>query len=866
MAIEKANQEHKRTLDLEKAAHQATEAAAQEIEHQKEVLIATMKNIEQYYEERRAQFEASDHGAGEEAERPQHSLSMENANDHYKLWLAQETLSYERRVAEARENHALALAGADKEYKRRLAEEAVADEIALKEHRRQLQALRIEEAKITEQYAVLGESSLITCRAGIDVQKVVVGFDICRIVIKNLPGDTKHKEISDILVHKGMNILDFFVSDFRVKDRGNRREATVLVITNHGGMIAAGLENIEFRDHTLTVEVSGSLKKKALNICWPVPHTTIIATYKNIIEAERKARELDGKMCKGQRIRAEKKQLLSRSIKLAGFPHGTSEDHVIRTFVGTANIKFMHSYSLEESFATLLDHLRAFPNVNTNINNLISEPVYGKVRVKAYFDNLEDAKRAHDSLDGKHLDSNSPMFQSSLSSLPSAMQYETIVTLRQYEAQKGKWDALSKSMTGSDAHVQINKVENRKTVLVRVFGNDKKAVGSLKVRVEGMVAGERLDSHFWHPSFLTPDGKALFERIYKDKKVHVRIDLKFRALRLYGETNAIEETRRMIKEEINCLARLETTVVLDQKSISFFMRQGLKQLRELIGEENVDLSIMPGRCEITIKGGEEERHHPNRLIRECIMPGRCVITIKGGEEERHHLNRLIRESQVSQIMEQIHPEKDEKVNCPICYDEVSHPEQLGCGHTYCSGCLSHYLASAPETKTFPLVCLGDETACKTPIPLPLIRRFMTPQAFRSLVEAAFRSYLEQHSQELKYCTTPGCQQIYRHSSKARILQCPSCFSSICSACDDEPHKGLTCQERRDQKNSFLQDRLFNAWADGHGKQCPQCRSVVEKNGGCNHMTCRCGAHFCWKCGKNFGAKEIYQHMTDAHGV
>ena len=704
------------------------------------------------------------------------------------------------------------------------------------------------ETRITEQYAVLGGSSLITCRAGIDVQSVVTGFDICRIIIKNLPGETKHKEISDILVYcGGMKKSDFFVLDFRVK-RGNRREATVLVITDHGREIAVDLEDIEFRGNTLKFEVSespngnamGASPKNVLSICWHVPHTTIIATYNNRAEAERMARALNGKFCKGRRIRAEKNQILfvgTPSIKLTGFPLGTSEDQEIRTFAGTTNIKSSSSKSctLDESFAMLLDHLQAFPNVKTNFHNLVSQSVNGNVRVKAYFGSLEDAKRAHDSLDGKQLNENSPIFHTSL---PSALQYKTTVTFQQYEAQKGKWDALSQNMTGSDAQVQISTTEDWKTIFICVSGQDKKAVGSLKVRVEGMVAGERLDSQFWHPSFLTPNGKAFFEHIYKEKKVHVGIDLKFRALRLYGETKAIEEVRQMIKEEINRLARLETTVTLDQKSIGFFMRQGLGRLQELLGEENVVLKFVRGQCE---------------------------ITIKGGEEERHHLSRLIRESQAAQTMEQTHPEKDEKETCPICYDEVSHPEQLGCGHIYCSGCLRHYLASAPETKTFPLVCLGDETACKIPISLPLIRRFMTPQAFQALVEAAFRSYLDQHSQELKYCTTPDCQQIYRHSREIRILQCPSCFSSICSACDDEAHEGLTCQQRRDQKNPSVQDRLFNGWADEHGKRCPECNSVIEKIDGCNHITCRCGAHLCWKCGKTFRADEIYGHLNTAHG-
>ena len=31
--------------------------------------------------------------------------------------------------------------------------------------------------------------------------------------------------------------------------------------------------------------------------------------------------------------------------------------------------------------------------------------------------------------------------------------------------------------------------------------------------------------------------------------------------------------------------------------------------------------------------------------------------------------------------------------------------------------------------------------------------------------------------------------------------------------------------------------------------CPSCNAPVQKNGGCSHMTCRCGAHFEWSSAK-----------------
>jgi hypothetical protein len=33
------------------------------------------------------------------------------------------------------------------------------------------------------------------------------------------------------------------------------------------------------------------------------------------------------------------------------------------------------------------------------------------------------------------------------------------------------------------------------------------------------------------------------------------------------------------------------------------------------------------------------------------------------------------------------------------------------------------------------------------------------------------------------------------------------------------------------------------------KMCPTCGMVIERNGGCDHMTCRCGTHFCYVCGR-----------------
>jgi hypothetical protein len=49
------------------------------------------------------------------------------------------------------------------------------------------------------------------------------------------------------------------------------------------------------------------------------------------------------------------------------------------------------------------------------------------------------------------------------------------------------------------------------------------------------------------------------------------------------------------------------------------------------------------------------------------------------------------------------------------------------------------------------------------------------------------------------------------------------------------------------------------------KQCPNCKTPTQKSVGCDHLTCTCGAHWCWACGTAFDSREIYGHMSKVHG-
>ncbi|KAK2461385.1 hypothetical protein APHAL10511_006609 [Amanita phalloides] len=72
-----------------------------------------------------------------------------------------------------------------------------------------------------------------------------------------------------------------------------------------------------------------------------------------------------------------------------------------------------------------------------------------------------------------------------------------------------------------------------------------------------------------------------------------------------------------------------------------------------------------------------------------------------------------------------------------------------------------------------------------------------------------------------------------------IARCAACATSTCVSCRGRAHTGQTCTDNKDV--AFWNMVKVKRW-----RQCPECGAVIEKNGGCSHMACRCGNSFTYK--------------------
>ena len=96
-----------------------------------------------------------------------------------------------------------------------------------------------------------------------------------------------------------------------------------------------------------------------------------------------------------------------------------------------------------------------------------------------------------------------------------------------------------------------------------------------------------------------------------------------------------------------------------------------------------------------------------------------------------------------------------------------------------------------------------------------------------------------------YCPTRTCSRFISprvvkaaHAQGDRPVTCPDCHILICIKCRQTAEPAHECPPN---------DPLVTTVRNFKYKICPKCGTGVLKLYGCDHVRCRCGAHWCWAC-------------------
>jgi len=65
---------------------------------------------------------------------------------------------------------------------------------------------------------------------------------------------------------------------------------------------------------------------------------------------------------------------------------------------------------------------------------------------------------------------------------------------------------------------------------------------------------------------------------------------------------------------------------------------------------------------------------------------------------------------------------------------------------------------------------------------------------------------------------------------------------------EEAHDPASCTQLAEWALKCVNESETANWILANTRKCPACNARIEKNQGCNHMTCRmCKHDFCWIC-------------------
>ncbi|PVU95267.1 hypothetical protein BB561_001921 [Smittium simulii] len=199
--------------------------------------------------------------------------------------------------------------------------------------------------------------------------------------------------------------------------------------------------------------------------------------------------------------------------------------------------------------------------------------------------------------------------------------------------------------------------------------------------------------------------------------------------------------------------------------------------------------------------------------------------------------------------------------CPILREEGTlETFALSCGHRYCIGCYRRYLVEKIKENHICIQC--PEFNCNILLSYKDIEVLVDVSDYLLYKQKVLLDYVNS-APSLKWCPAPDCQYAIECSVTSSSLshtiptiKC-KCEHSFCFRCGKPGHSPALCEMCRLWDEKCQNDSETRNWIVSFTKECPKCKATIEKNGGCNHMSCvKCKFEFCWIC---LGGWNLHQN-------
>lgn len=377
---------------------------------------------------------------------------------------------------------------------------------------------------------------------------------------------------------------------------------------------------------------------------------------------------------------------------------------------------------------------------------------------------------------------------------------------------------------------------------------------------------------------LVANGASLYE---ENKNGETACD--FAIKRGFNSIAAFLESRMVFSQESPSANAVEEPVFIDrddQKQYRGLCAQDLQEAKDQMLVETADMLRVPL---FTAEGLLRNHEWSKESLIEAWMEDPVAACEKAGVTlpENHTTGNVELEEKTNLAIKSNYGASEV---CSICEDQIVYedvPLSLSCNHEFCRSCWESYLnVKIKEGKAHNIQCPAFD--CSALVPVETIESLVSREMARRYLQFDIKAFVESNP-TLKWCPSPGCGRAVRLPSnmlpslnvsveasslgetEPMTVDCGS-GHFFCWHCLKEAHLPCTCElwSRWMEKIAEMLPKIPTTedlsecpeteavantlWLVTNSKSCPNCKSPIQKNEGCNHMKCtKCKHEFCWVC-------------------
>ncbi|GIY51879.1 ATP-dependent RNA helicase DEAH12, chloroplastic [Caerostris extrusa] len=348
-------------------------------------------------------------------------------------------------------------------------------------------------------------------------------------------------------------------------------------------------------------------------------------------------------------------------------------------------------------------------------------------------------------------------------------------------------------------------LDSEEKALIKISSSNNEILSLIHRKINDLMAGELLNSESIKDleNIFFYGGQIWLANLAKSENVRIVINNKMKTLTLYGSPNACDNVKCQIA------IFLEDAQKDIMQKISLTTEQsGSMLMKTLIREYGVNLEQFIQNCDLRSAHLDIKAHQ---------------LLIRGSKESVEKAEETIKT--ISDNLDVVIPD-------------------VGQLHEICPNCSKDIVV-----KDIQKILKDDHTKIKT------------------LLEKSMKDFLERKREFIYHCPAPDCSMFfYKDQLSDSKVHCPLCKNDICSKCNVLYHGGYTCDMYQNTKKD--PDYSFKVWqkTNVQCKQCPKCKTAIEKIAGCNRMRCStCKISFCWICLEAYTTdQQVYNHIHSAH--